>query len=81
MRALETSPEKYLKPLIINGIKLPETCLQFLQTCCLKSFQGYKIRITQRLATDLNDEEEICKVIGEEHSRAHRNPKEMKLQI
>jgi len=67
--------------LVINGIKIPETYLQFLQTFWLKSFQDYKIRITQRLATDLNDEEEICKVIGEEHSRAHRNPKEMKLQI
>jgi len=81
MLTLQTSLKNYLKPLVINGIKIPETYLQFLQTCCLESFSGYKIRITQRLVVDVCDEEEMCRIIGEEHSRAHRNAKEMKIQI
>jgi len=66
---------------MINGVKIPEIYLQSLQTSCLESFAGYKIRITQRLGPDMNDEEEVCRIIGEEHLRAHRNAKEMKLQI
>jgi len=81
MLTLEATLKSYLKPSILNGIRMPETYLQFLQTCCSKSFAGYKIRITQRLVQDLNDEEEICRVITEEHLRAHRNVKEMRMQI
>jgi len=38
---------KYLKPLIINGIQIPESYLQSLQERCRKNLPGYKLRITQ----------------------------------
>jgi len=72
---------KYLKPLIINGIKIPESYLQSLQERCRENLPGYKLRITQRLVTDVAGEEETIRIINKEHAGAHRNPKEMKLQI
>lgn len=72
---------KYLKPLIINGIKIPESYLQSLQERCRENLPGYKLRITQRLVTDVAGEEETIRIINTERTRAHRNPKEMKLQI
>jgi len=72
---------KYLKPLIINGIKIPESYLQSLKERCRENLLGYKLRITQRLVTDVAGEEETIRIINTEHTKAHRNPKEMKLQI
>jgi len=64
--------KKYLKPLVINGIKIPDDYLQLLQTCCFQNFYLYKIRITQRLVEDIKDEEHLCEVIEKEHRSAHR---------
>lgn len=79
--SLTISLRKYLKPSVINGVKIPDSYLHLFQTQCLNNFKMFKIRITQRLVTDLFDEEEICRVIDKEHRRAHRAPKEVRLQI
>jgi len=63
---------KYLKPLIINGIKIPESYLQSLQERCRENLPGYKHRITQRLVTDVAGEEETIRIINTEHTRTHR---------
>jgi len=64
----------------MNGIKIPNDYL-LLQTCCFQNFKLYKIRITPRLVEDITDEEQICEVVEKEHRRAHRNSKEVRIQI
>jgi len=78
---LLNSLKKYLKPSVINGIKIPDDYLQLLQACCFQNFKMYKIRITQRLVEDITDEEQICEVIVFLDLRAHRNSKEVRIQI
>lgn len=78
---LTDSLQSYLRPVIINGVKIPEEHLQLFQSVCLASFLLFKIRITQRLVADVADAEEICEIIEKEHRRAHRGPSEIRLQL
>jgi len=66
---LTNSLQSYLRPVIINGVKIPEVYLQLFQYICLASFLLYTIWITQRVVTDVTDAEEICE-IDKEHRRA-----------
>lgn len=70
-----------LQPNIINGIKIPELCMELLQKVYLETFANYKIRITQRLVEDIKDEDKIWDLISKEHRRAHRNARENKEQL
>lgn len=70
-----------LNPSVINGVKIPENFIQLLQETYLDHFRQYKLRITQRLVQDINNEEIIYQIIETEHKRAHRNPVENKIQI
>lgn len=70
-----------LNPNILNGIKIPEKFIPLLQEIYKASFSQYKIRITQRIVTDINKEENKFNIIQEEHKRAHRNYIENKNQI
>jgi len=63
---------KNLKPLIINGIKIPESYLQSLQERCRENLPGNKLRLTQRLETDVAGRKGTIRILS---TRAHRNPK------
>lgn len=78
---LTNSLQSCLRPVIINGVKIPEAHLQRFQSICLANFLLYKIRITQRLVADVSGAEEICEIIEKEHRRAHRGPTEIRLQL
>lgn len=56
---------KYLKPSVINGIKIPETYLSSFQRLCLENFAAFKIRITQRLVVDLSIPKRSAKPLSE----------------
>lgn len=70
-----------LRPNVVNGIKIPETILWLLQEIYLERFPRYKLRITQRVVEDVNNEERKCQLIMNEHKRAHRNARENKEQL
>lgn len=73
--------KKCLNPNCINGVKIPECFIPLLNSIYLAHFISYKIRITQRLVEDVTNEERVCRIIEDEHKRAHRNAKENSLQI
>lgn len=79
--SLTTVLKERLDPSLVNGIKIPEKFLHLLQEVYLCHFRYYKMRITQRIVQDVNREEMICKIIEDEHKRAHRNHAENKSQI
>lgn len=70
-----------LNPGVINGLKIPEQYIQMVQDIYKDNFSYYKIRITQRMVQDIANEENVFRIIREEHNRAHRNWKENKEQI
>jgi hypothetical protein len=77
---IEILKEK-LHPTIINGIKIPEKYINLLQDIVKDHFRNSKIRITQRIVQDVQNEENIFQIIQHEHRRAHRNHKENREQI
>lgn len=70
-----------LHPTSVNGIKIPEKYLQTLQELYDMHLRSYKIRITQRVVEDIQNEDNKYRIIQEEHRRAHRNAIENKEQI
>lgn len=78
---LITMLKKYLNPNGINGIAIPEKYLMMLQEVYKDNFVKYKLRITQRLVSDVCNDERKFLIIEEEHKRAHRGPEENKKQI
>ena len=79
--SLNTILRDHLRPVVINGIKIPDVYLQFFQECYLESFTLFKARIAQQFVKDITDEDKISEAIAREHSRAHRNSKEVMLQL
>lgn len=75
------SLKKTLNPNIVNGIKIAEKHIVLLQEIYKQCFSKFRIRITQRLVTDIANAENKFKIIQEEHKRAHRNNLENKAQI
>lgn len=73
--------KKTLHPNVVNGIKAPENCLPVIQDLYLQHFSRYKIRIAQRIVTDVNSANLQFEIIQKEHRRAHRNARENKKQI
>ncbi|XP_046810940.1 uncharacterized protein LOC124420803 [Lucilia cuprina] len=59
-----------LRPNIINGIKIPESLLGIMQEIYIDHFSRYKIRITQKLVTDITSKERQFEIIEAEHRRA-----------
>lgn len=76
----KTLKEK-LHPTLLNGLKIPERHIQILQDIFKQHLSNFKIRITQRVVQDIKNEENIFKIIQDEHKRAHRNFNENKIQI
>ncbi|XP_049316307.1 retrovirus-related Pol polyprotein from transposon opus isoform X1 [Bactrocera dorsalis] len=70
-----------LNPNIINGIKIQEKYISLLQQIYQENFSQFRIRITQKVVTDIADEDVKFKIIEQEHKRAHRNGKENKDHI
>lgn len=66
---------------LVNGIKIPEKYITLLQEVVKKHFARFRIRIAQRIVTDIADAEMQFKIIQEEHRRAHRNSRENREQI
>lgn len=73
--------KKTLQPNIINGIKAPEQYLPIIQNLYVDHFSRYKIRIAQKVVSDVSQENQQYEIIAKEHCRAHRNAKENKMQI
>lgn len=71
-----------MRPDIINGLKAPEKLMQLIQEVYKENFnKSLKIRFTQKVVTDLIDEEQILEIIHQEHRKAHRCIKENKEKI
>lgn len=73
--------KRTLRPNIINGIKAPVYCLPIIQNLYVEHFSEYKIRIVQKIVSDVSSENQQYEIIEREHRRAHRNAKEYKMQI
>ncbi|GBP00108.1 Retrovirus-related Pol polyprotein from transposon opus [Eumeta japonica] len=78
---LTTLLKEKLRPNIVNGLKAPESLLGDLQEIYIDNFSRYKIRMTQKLVTDITSKERQCEIIETEHKRAHRNARENGEQI
>lgn len=78
---LVTLFKEKLRPNILNGVKAPECLLGAIQEIYIDHFSRYKIRITQKLVTDITSKERQFEIIETEHRRAHRNPRENGEQI
>lgn len=73
--------KRTLQPNIVNGIKAPEYCLPIIQNLYVDHFSKYKIRIAQKIVSDVSSENRQYEIIDREHRRAHRNARENKMQI
>lgn len=74
----------FFDPSKVNGLYTSENILGQLQEIFKKYFARagiLKVRFTQKLLTDVTDEEEQDKIIEETHKRAHRGIDECKQQI
>lgn len=80
-RSLSAILKERLRPTVINGVKIPDAYLQSFQESYRESFSFFKIRIAQKFVKDIVDENEIMLAIDREHSRAHRNAREVRLQL
>lgn len=78
---LVTLLKEKLHPNILNGVKVPESLLGVIQEIYIDHFSKYKVRITQKLVTDITSKERQFEIIETEHRRAHRNPRENGEQI
>lgn len=81
---LTTLLKEFFDPSKLNGLYTSEEILGKLQEVYKKFFSRagiLKIRFTQKILTDVSDEEEQRKLIQETHQRAHRGIKENKEQI
>lgn len=81
---LTTIMKDFFDPTKLNGLYTSENILGQLQEIFKNHFARagiLKVRFTQKLLTDINDEEEQDKIIEETHQRAHRGIDECKQQI
>lgn len=73
--------KSYLNPNIVNGLLTEESTMGRIQELYPIHFAGYKIRFTQKFVKDITNETMQDEIVWYNHRRAHRNPRENKLQI
>lgn len=81
---LTTIMKDFFDPTKVNGLYTSENILGQLQEIFKNHFARagiLKVRFTQKLLTDVPDEEEQDKIVEEAHQRAHRGIDECKQQI
>lgn len=78
---LQNILKRYLNPSVVNGIKTPEHIMGKIQNVYPNHFSNYKCRFTQKVVEDIISENDQETIVIEEHSRAHRNEKENRIQI
>jgi len=73
--------KQVMQPKVVNGLSAPERVMGLIQTIYPRHFESYKIRYTQTLVEDVVSEPRQDEIIVDTHNRAHRCPKENRLQI
>jgi hypothetical protein len=74
--------KKFLDPKLLNGLMTDnESLMGRIQLLYPIHFATYKMRLTQLIVTDVENENNQEEVILQIHQRAHRNEKENRLQI
>lgn len=69
-----------LNSMVVNNIKIIEHHIALLEDIYREYTTQYKVRITQRVVTDISNLESKIRTIEEKHRRAHWNFKKNKGQ-
>lgn len=72
---------KVVNPRVVNGIHCDLHILGQAQDKIVNSFPSVKFRYAPKIAIDIENKEDQCEIIANEHNRAHRNAQENFKQI